>query len=167
MNWEEVGAIGQVFGSGAVLATLGFLSIQVRDARQETRRALSQNRAEATRQLFMQANTEWLVRNFNKAESAIGGTPMPFVQELMDRAGMTNAEASSVHLTQQAFWAHQAQLVPFVDDLTNGERSEFDLGLQTLYGGASALTSLWYAFNKSGLNPDAVHYVDTLVARRW
>jgi hypothetical protein len=83
---------GQMLGSIAVLVTLGFLSIQLRDARGETRRALSQNRAEATRQLFMQANTEWLVANFNLAELAIGGEPLPFIQELMDRAGMTNAQ---------------------------------------------------------------------------
>jgi hypothetical protein len=162
MNWDAIGAIGEAVSALALVVVI----VQIRHARSESRRALSQNRAEATRQLFMQANTEWLVRNFNKAESAIGGSPLPFVQELMDRAGMTNAEASSVHLTQQAFWAHQAELVPFVDDLTSGERTEFDWGLQTYYGSASALTSLWYSRNKANLNPTAVSYVDSLLAQK-
>ena len=30
MNWEEVGAIGQVLGSIAVFVTLGYLAVQVK-----------------------------------------------------------------------------------------------------------------------------------------
>src|SRR5580765_3506821 len=47
MNWDAIGAIGQVLGSIAVLITLVYLSIQTRHARSESRRALSQGRAEA------------------------------------------------------------------------------------------------------------------------
>jgi hypothetical protein len=49
MNWDAIGAIGQVLGSVAVFITLGYLAVQVRHQRQENRRALSQGRAEAAR----------------------------------------------------------------------------------------------------------------------
>ena len=52
MNWEEVGAIGQVLGSIAVFITLVYLSVQTRHARSESRRALSQGRTEAVTELF-------------------------------------------------------------------------------------------------------------------
>jgi len=47
MEWDAVGAIGEVLGSVAVLVTLGYLAVQVKHARAETRRALSQGRSEA------------------------------------------------------------------------------------------------------------------------
>jgi hypothetical protein len=33
MNWDAVSAVGEVIGAGAVVGTLVFLSIQVRDAK--------------------------------------------------------------------------------------------------------------------------------------
>ena len=42
MNWDAIGALGQMLGSIAVFVTLGYLAGQVRYARTETRRALSQ-----------------------------------------------------------------------------------------------------------------------------
>jgi len=42
MNWEEVGAIGQVLGSIAVFITLGYLAVQLRHARAEMQRSPSQ-----------------------------------------------------------------------------------------------------------------------------
>src|SRR5215831_3575171 len=42
MNWEEVGAIGQLLGSVAVFVTLVYLATQVRFARAEYMRSISQ-----------------------------------------------------------------------------------------------------------------------------
>lgn len=44
MNWDEVGAIGQVLGSIAVFITLGYLAMQTNHARREVQRAISQSR---------------------------------------------------------------------------------------------------------------------------
>lgn len=38
MNWDQIGAIGQVLGSVAVLVTLGYLAVQVKLSRQDARR---------------------------------------------------------------------------------------------------------------------------------
>ena len=53
MNWEEVGAVGQVLGSIAVLVTLVYLSIEVRHARQEMRRSIALGRATSGRELCL------------------------------------------------------------------------------------------------------------------
>ena len=59
MNWEEVGAIGQVLGSIAVFVTLGYLAVQVRHARGGLRRSIRQGRGEALRDLnLFQAGDE-------------------------------------------------------------------------------------------------------------
>jgi hypothetical protein len=44
MNWEAIGAVGELLGSLAVFVTLGYLAVQVRHARAEASRALSQGR---------------------------------------------------------------------------------------------------------------------------
>jgi hypothetical protein len=46
MNWEEVGAIGQVLGSVAVFVTLGYLAVQVRHAHEEVQRNLGKVRTD-------------------------------------------------------------------------------------------------------------------------
>jgi len=51
MNWDAIAAIGQMLGSVAVLVTLAYVAAQVHQARRETRRGLSQGRAEAVRHL--------------------------------------------------------------------------------------------------------------------
>ena len=78
MNWEEVGAIGQVLGSIAVFITLGYLAVQVRHARQEARRAISQSRGETLRQLYRQARQRTnLTPLTTKANAALGRQPSP------------------------------------------------------------------------------------------
>jgi hypothetical protein len=45
MNWDAIAAISQVFGTIAVIVTLIYIALQVRHARQQASRALSQGRA--------------------------------------------------------------------------------------------------------------------------
>jgi len=47
MNWDAIGAIGQMLGSIAVLVTLIYLGVQLRHVRAETRRSMNQGRAAA------------------------------------------------------------------------------------------------------------------------
>jgi hypothetical protein len=36
MNWEAIGAIGEILGAVAVVATLGYLATQIKQSRRET-----------------------------------------------------------------------------------------------------------------------------------
>jgi hypothetical protein len=53
MNWDAIGAIGQLLGSVAVFVTLSYLAIEVRHARSEAKRTLSQRRAEGLATLLV------------------------------------------------------------------------------------------------------------------
>ena len=48
MNWEAIGAIGEVIGGVAVIATLIFLSFQIRSSTQATRAQIAQDGIDAT-----------------------------------------------------------------------------------------------------------------------
>ena len=68
MNWDEMGAIGQVLWSIAVFVTLGYLSIQVRHSRAEVRRSITQTRATSNREVAMyRASDEQMLDIFARA----------------------------------------------------------------------------------------------------
>jgi hypothetical protein len=67
MNWDAVGAIGQILGSVAVFVTLGYLATQVRQAKRQMQRAATDNRAATVRQLTLtQLTNERLMGIFEK-----------------------------------------------------------------------------------------------------
>jgi len=86
MNWEEVGAIGQMLGSLAVFITLGYLAVQLRHARAEVRRSISQGRAAAVRELAIhRSDNVHLNLASAKAYLALGGLrDRPLIQRLFD-----------------------------------------------------------------------------------
>jgi hypothetical protein len=53
MNWEAIGAIGEVFGGFAVLATLVYLAVQVRQAKKQIALNGIQERARSAVDLMM------------------------------------------------------------------------------------------------------------------
>ena len=167
MNWEEVGAIGQVLGSLAVFITLVYLASQVRHARQETRRSISQGRAASSRELAIhRASSEQLNSIYSRAIRALGSQqPHPFIVHLMERARLTQEEATGLFWDQYAFWNHRQVIVSYVDDLTPGERAEFESGIRASYAPSSPIGHLWYEHSKANINPDAVCYVDNLLAQ--
>ena len=78
MNWDEVGAIGQMLGSIAVFLTLGYLAVQVRHARDEVTRSILLTRAEMVRHQSMTLATDvGLTSLQTKATVALGGNLPP------------------------------------------------------------------------------------------
>lgn len=50
MNWDAIGAIGELVGAVAVVATLGYLAIQIRLQNKEARLAANQDLQRAIRE---------------------------------------------------------------------------------------------------------------------
>ena len=168
MNWEAIGAIGQLVGSVAVLVTLGYLANQVRHARGELRRSISQGRAETARRLSLnRANNERLAAVHWKANKALEpqSTVTAFGAALIERAGLTREEAWALFFDENAWWSYRAQVVPYIAELSSGERSEFEHVIRAQYGGMP-VSRLWFESMKDVLDPDAVRYVDGLLAQR-
>ena len=163
MNWDAIGAIGEVLGSIAVFVTLGYLAVQVRHARAETGRSISQGRAEAMREFCLQcASNEHLASGSGKLARAFGdGNYLPYQAKLLD-AGFTDEEVAAAVWTQQALWYIRAGA--YRQELTPGERAEFERGIRNNYG-RNPIGRLWYEDFKQNLNPDTVRYVDSLLAQ--
>ena len=166
MNWEAIGAVGQMLGSIAVFVTLGYLAVQVRHARAEMQRSVSQSRADGLRELAMnRANNQQLNNSFAKAHAGLGGGPMnPFVSALMERSALTLEEAYGLWWDQLAFWHLRVQVISYIDEMAAGARTDLDRTYREVYG-SSPVPRLWYETTKRGLRSDAVRYIDKLLAQ--
>ena len=110
------------------------------------------------------ASEESILQAHRKMNSALGGPFHPFVVAAVERTGVTPEEAFRVYWTQHAWWHTRANVIPYLDQLSPGERTEFDNNTRSALGG-NAVGRLWYESMKAQLNPDAVRYVDELLAR--
>ena len=166
MNWDAMAAVGQMLGSIAVLATLWYLAVQVRHARREVQRSVTQNRGESGRELNMYgASNERGATIAVKAHIALGGQPAGAIGGLMTETGLTFEEAYTFNQLQLAWWNYREQVIENIAELPVGQRTEFDNGLRTAYSSGLPANRLWYEHSRANLNPAAVRYVDNLLAQ--
>jgi len=159
MNWDAIGAVGELLGSLAVFVTLGYLAVQVRHARAEASRALSQGRMESNRALlFMDLDEQNLAARL-KAETALEVAPPPIVALLMERASLTQEEAWRVFIAEVARWNYRIHVIAHWDDLPPSEQAIFDGAVRIRM--ASELSRLIYENHfKPGAHPDVVRYLE-------
>jgi hypothetical protein len=165
MNWEEVGAIGQVLGSIAVFVTLGYLAIQVKHARQESRRALSQGRSEAHRDLLARQVSERILAATIKADAGLGAIPHQTAGALMEQGGLTLEEALRVINMNTAWWTYFLQIIPYVDELPAMERTAFENRVRGAYGRPGAGRLFYETYLKPTAHADALRFVDDVLER--
>ena len=108
MEWDAVGAIGQAVSALALV----FVLTQIRHAREEMRRSVSQGRAEGVGSLSMlQAQDPRLNELLNRTETALGGSLGPYPSSLVEKTKITNEEAMQVLWFHWAWWMYQAQVI--------------------------------------------------------
>jgi hypothetical protein len=161
MNWEAIGAIGQLVSALALFLVL----FQVRHARNEMRRSASQARKDGSRTLWLAAAQPDLASVMSKAQAAAGQPPSPAVQYLMG-LGLTYAETRQVQANFMAIWQNIEMSVESRAHLSAGAREELRSTIQFNYGPISTLGSKLYEMAKPRLNRDAVRYVDEVLAHR-
>jgi len=164
MDWNAIGAVGELVGAAAVLITVIYLAIQVRHTRDALQRAVRQSRAEVSRnRLQIRATDKRLNELMVKARQSFGEvTTNPFVKVLMEQVGFDLPDALAVHSELLAEWQYRVQFILDIEELTPGERLEFDNTVRRLYGTAP-LTKTWYELHGRKLNPDVVAYIDELL----
>jgi hypothetical protein len=162
VNWDAVSAVGQVLGSVAVLITLAYLAIQVRQARQQMARAALASRLEGTRELWLsQAMNPALAEAMAKhARAQPGLVHSRFAAEAI-ALGMTDVEVRLVHAYYWATWTHWKLTFEARDFLSPAELGEFESSVRINYG--SGLGALWYSGMKPRLNAEMAGYVDGLL----
>jgi len=161
MIWDAIAAVGQAVSALALLLVL----VQVRHARGEMRRSVSQGRADVGRQLWMlQAANTQLSGALYRTELGMGATRLT-TGSLVEQAKVSHEDARQVLAYQWAWWLYQAQVIRYADHLAPGERAQFDGSLRLIYR-ISRAGRHWYEANKSQLDPDAVRYVDDVLTRQ-
>ena len=161
MYWEAIAAIGQAVGALALV----FVLIQVRHARQEVRRSVSQARADVARELWvLGTENAQLSGLLGRTETALSGQQPPFVTELVATANITPEEAMQVLSHEWAWWMYRAQVIRFARELQVAERAQFDESVRFVYGNLN-VGRLWLQLHRHRLDPDAVRYVDNLLAQ--
>ncbi len=167
MNWEAVGASGELLGAAAVLITLAYLAAQVRHARQDIRRSARHSRVQAARErLLTRATHPELNRLIVRAQQGLGMVDPPggFVATLQARIGLQREEAAALHYELAAEWQYRTEAILNADQMSAGERFEFEHSLRFNYGRANPLGVLWLESNRERLNPEVLDYVDRVVA---
>jgi hypothetical protein len=164
MNWDAIAAVGQVLGSIAVFITLGYLAVQVGHARAESRRALSQARAEALRDLQIWSCDERINAVVTKAQAAFGAELGP-MQAALVQEGFTREEATLLNLHQVAQWSYRVSIIPSVDELPDMERRQFEWMISGNYGSPGVARVFYETWIRPNAHPDAVRYVDNLLAQ--
>jgi hypothetical protein len=165
MNWNAIGAIGQILGALAVFVTIAYLAVQVRDTEREMGRAIVQSRTEGFNQsnLLLAAN-ERLVDIHVKGDAALSGDQPPpqWFVEYTKKTGLTSTEAYMLSAELSARWNTYSQAILYVDELPPAARAELDRGLRFFL--SEPVAHLWYDSAKARANPDAVRYIDKLLA---
>ncbi len=161
MTVMELGALGEFLGVFALVATLIYLSIQVRYARDESEKAVLEARTTGIRELALNAATsEGLSAALVKAVEAVGAAPGPFEAELISQ-GLGRQEAYRVSM-----WHLASGRLDFTqyETATQEQRNTQDSRLRAIYSsGVGRL--FWDNFPRArqGAEPFA-HHVNQLIA---
>jgi hypothetical protein len=162
MNWDAIGAIGEAFGAIALFLVL----VQVRHARGEVRRSVTESRLDAALQRVTQYVDNERLNALNvRAIDALGGagTP-PFVDTLVQKAGMTRQEAFTLMWNEAAWWLYRVQVIAQIEHMPLEERTEFDDLIRENYRD-NPVARLWWEGKATVPNRAAVRYVDNLLAQ--
>jgi hypothetical protein len=165
MNWEAIGAIGQMMGSIAVFITLTYLAIQVRHARTEIRRSVSQSRHEASREVNAGFRDSRVLGLYAKAAVVEGVPQGAFHAYAMEHWGMTYEETVLLINQFLTSWQSRLQVIPYVDELSDIERHDFVSGIRVLYGSPGPMRKFYELFIRTSQHPDVVRYIDNVLAQ--
>ncbi|MEJ2130829.1 MAG: hypothetical protein P8Y95_04215 [Gammaproteobacteria bacterium] len=154
MTIIELGALGEFLGVFALVATLLYLSLQVRHAREESEKAVLEARTTGIRDIALGAATsDGLSAALVKADEVVGAALRSFEAELIS-LGLERQEAYRVQLYYRANWRHdQTQY----EHGTPEQRRTLDSRLQAIY--SRGVGRLWWnTFGRGG--PASVGFVE-------
>jgi hypothetical protein len=101
MNWQAIGAVGEVFGALALV----FVVVQVRHARAEMTRSIRLARTDTLLKILEDRVAD-VPRSELRAKvmKTLGAQTGPFHAVLMERAGVTSAEADRLFTEWMIWW---------------------------------------------------------------
>ena len=167
MDTAKVANWLQILGNFGVVVGLILVAVQINQNSEQIQQTASLSRAEAARELFFnRINNEQLGSTYEKLTAAglDAATSNPLFAKLMKEADLTEREAGMLLDEQYAWWLFYEQMILNMDRLSAGQRTAVHFGLRSAYEGTK-WRAFWYQSMKPYLNPDAVRYVDNLLAQ--
>ena len=158
MNWEAIGAIGEILGALAVVATLVYLATQVRYAKATATDSNRLERASGVREMVME-----LARNDSLRSAWIAGAGLDYYfEEFASKFSIPKEDAERLEYTNLYwFWLHWGQ---FASSKDSQDIKELENVIQKLY----LMPPVKYSWENSPvidqLDPTFRSFVDRLLA---
>ena len=151
MNWEAIGAVGEVLGAIGVIVTLGYLAVQIRQNTRQIEFSSKATVASATQEFFSRLDSfqNLLIESDRAARSWASG-----MTGEVDRAELASFEVLAIRfyrLWETFFLQHQEGLI--ADDLFESVARRFDR-----FSVSPGLTAIWKAQSED-FTPAFVEYL--------
>ena len=158
MNWDAIGAIGEIIGAIAVVATLFYLAVQVRETRKEAKLAAAQAQRSA-----VQANRELRINMFLSERDS------PYIPAIRIKAdaGQDLTEEEKLRLARHvsAMWAYTYSEWVQIDLGLAGEyATKFDGWVNVLFGYPYVM-DWWDAYARTVYPAKFIDFVEQKRAR--
>ena len=132
MTISELGSLGELIGSVAILATLVYLAIQTRLARSESAAADARNYGASIRELqLILVSDESLTEAHMKATRAFGGLGVFAEMPVLQEAGLSDVQQFKL---QMYYWALLQHYWTQYRSMDPRKRSDLDAGIAMNFG---------------------------------
>ena len=164
MNWDAIGAIAEVLGAVAVLATIIYLAIQVRGAREELRHSIEQNTESTNLTLTLEPLRNPQLHAATSKAVASSGKVLAAREALKTLGDFTEDELSLLHTYYFAWWLNYSGAIANINYLSSTRRQALEARLRFHYG--SGPHKVWFDGYREGLARDdpAIEFVAKLLA---
>ena len=161
MNWEAIGAVGEILGATAVVVTLAYLAGQVRIARSAAADTNRLTRASGVRQHHLAVVTNDAL--LETVSASYGEELVRYYERLGEAFSLSSKEAARLEFSNQYwFWLHWGQFASANDPKDLDELAHLIKGFYVL----PAVRYCWdhSPIGKPLLDPDFVAFVDRALA---
>lgn len=163
MNWEAVGAVGELLGSVAVLATLVYLAVQVSHAKEQMSRGARGTRSDALRQLLtLSATSTELMSAHLAMNDRLGVETNAWTSFVLEHGG-TRKDAYLLGLQEWYRWSLVEQTLASASELRPAERIQAETSYRSIYGGRGVSAHWFRIVARPALNAEIVQYIDNLL----
>jgi len=159
-NWEAIGAIGEILGAAAVVATLAYLAIQVRHAKDTAADVNRLSRAVGVREMIAaQKTVPGLMDAWVRAEGSVSQ-----YEQLAEKLGLDLPEAIMLESQCQGWWwIHWAQWASIT---TDADLEELKHLIAEFYTVPPMLTTWTHGHNARLLDPGFQDFVNDVIRER-
>ncbi len=168
MNWDAIGATGEVLGSLVVLITLAYLAAQVRHARSLLKVSVQSMWLQSARDSWLnRIQSPELVDAILETDAILGegfSLGHPLIQWLVDEVGLDRRKAYMICADQIASWQNWVTQIEHADVLAPDVRARLHASIRNAYGRGYA-KRFWEFQRRANVEVNTIRYIEDVLAR--